>query len=327
MKILVTGGAGYIGSITTAQLLKEGFEVTVFDNLSEGHREAISSTFALGDLLNKKNLEKVFKREKFDAVIHFAAKALAPESMEAPFEYFKNNVLGGLNLLEVMRNFQVDKIIFSSSCAVYGYPKKLPVDEKTPLSPVSVYGETKLIFEKMLSWYKKIYGLKSISLRYFNAAGASLDGNLGEDHRRETHIIPIAIQVALGIKKRFILFGDDYQTRDRTCIRDYIHVLDLARAHILALKYLLKKRESGIFNVGAGRGYSNREVLEMVKKVTGRDFEVKLGKRRLGDPDAIYADNKKIQRVLGFKPKYSDLKTIIETAWLWHQNNPKGYKA
>lgn len=325
MKILVTGGAGYIGSITAAELLKEGFEVVVFDNLSEGHREAVSCPIIVGDLVNKKSLEKVFGRGEFEAVIHFANKALAPESMEKPYEYFRNNVLGGLNLLEIMNDSKVDKIIFSSSCAVYGYPEKLPVDEKSPLSPVSVYGETKVMFEKMLLWYEKIYGTKYISLRYFNAAGATLDGKWGEDHERETHIIPIALQVAMGLRKRFILFGDDYRTKDGTCIRDYIHVVDLARAHILALKYLLKEGKSEIFNLGAGRGYSNKEVLEMVKKVTGRGFEVKLGKRRLGDPDAIYADNKKIKKVLGFEPKYSDLGTIVKTAWSWHKAHPKGY--
>ena len=325
MKILVTGGAGYIGSITTSELLKKGFEVVVFDNLSEGHKEAVSCPLIKGDLKNKFFLERLFKKEKFDAVIHFANKALAPESMENPYDYFKDNILGGLNLLEVMKSFEVRKMIFSSSCAVYGYPKKLPVDEKASLSPVSAYGETKLMFERILYWYEKIHGIKYISLRYFNAAGATLDGKLGEDHKRETHIIPIAIQVAMGLRKRFILFGNDYQTPDGTCIRDYIHVLDLAEAHILALKYLIKKEKSETFNLGAGKGYSNKQVLNMVKKITGCDFEVKMSKRRLGDPDAIFADNKKIKKVIGFEPKHSDLKTIIKTAWKWHKSHPNGY--
>ena len=326
MKILVTGGAGYIGSITTQELVKKGFEVVVFDNLSVGHKEAVGGVpFYQGDLLNKKDLEMVFEQNKFDAVIHFAALALAPQSMEKPYEYFRNNILGGLNLLEAMKEASCKKIIFSSTCAVYGTPQKLPVTEDTPLHPESVYGETKLAFERILFWYDQIYKIRYISLRYFNAAGATLNGALGEDHQPETHIIPLAIKAALG-KERFTLYGDNYPTPDGTCVRDYIHVLDLAEAHILALEKLEKDDKSEVYNLGAEKGYSNKEVLEMVKRVSGIDFEVKIGKKREGDPAKIFADSTKIKRELGWKPQYSDLKTIIETAWKWHKAHPKGYK-
>ncbi|MBI4999321.1 UDP-glucose 4-epimerase GalE [Candidatus Gottesmanbacteria bacterium] len=326
MRILVTGGAGYIGAITTQELLKKGFEVVVFDNLSVGHREAAGNTpFYQGDLLNKKDLKMVFEQNKLEAVIHFAALALAPESMVKPYEYFKNNILGGLNLLETMNDFFCKKIIFSSTCAVYGTPQKLPVTEDTPLHPESVYGESKLAFERILYWYDQIYKIKYISLRYFNAAGATLDGKLGEDHRPETHIIPLAIEAAVS-QEQFTLYGDTYPTLDGTCVRDYIHVLDLAEAHILALEYLEKKSASKIFNLGAERGYSNKEVLEMVKKVTGVDFKVKVGQKREGDPAEIFADSSKIKREFGWQPKYSDLATIVETAWKWHRTHPKGYK-
>lgn len=326
MKILVTGGAGYIGSITNQELRKKGFETVVFDNLIYGHRKAVvDSILEVGDLLRIESLRKIFKKHKFDGVIHFAAYALAGESMRDPYRYFKNNIQGGLNLLQVMTENNVKKIIFSSSCAVYGYPKKLPVTEREKLEPVSVYGEAKIAFEKILYWYEKLYGIKYISLRYFNAAGASLDGTLGEDHKPETHIIPIALEAALGLRKHFILFGNDYPTKDGTCIRDYIHVLDLAQAHISALERL-EEGKNAIYNLGAEKGYSNLEVLKMIKRVTGRDFPVKIGKRREGDPAAIFADSTKIKKELGWKPQYSDLKTIVETAWKWHKTHPEGYK-
>jgi len=325
MKILVTGGAGYIGSHTVQELIREGYEVVVFDNLVCGHKEAIECPLIEGDLLNKSDIEKAFEKEKFNGVIHFAAYALAGESIENPYKYFQNNILGGLNLLETMRNFKVKRIVFSSTCAIYGYPQKLPVKEEEEKKPVSVYGESKLMFEKILNWYDKIYGIKNICLRYFNACGASLDGKIGEDHEPETHIIPVAIQVALGQKEKFILFGDDYPTPDGTCIRDYIHVLDLASAHIKALEYLFEKNQSDYFNVGTGKGYSNKEILEMVKKISGVDFKIEIGKRREGDPAAIYADNSKIKKILGWEPKYSDLETIIKTAWDWHKNHPSGF--
>ena len=326
MKILITGGAGYIGSHTVGLLQKEDYEVVVFDNLVYGHKEAISCPLVIGDLLDKKAVSKVFEENKFNAVIHFAAYALAGESMREPGKYFENNILGGLNLLEAMKNFDVKYIVFSSTCAVYGYPKKLPVTESSPLNPVSVYGESKLTFEKILRWYDEIYGIKNICLRYFNAAGADLEGRIGEDHQPETHIIPLAIKTALGQQKEFTLFGDDYPTPDGTCIRDYIHVLDLASAHIKALEFLQKENRSDIFNVGTGNGYSNKQILEMVKKISGVDFPVKIAPRRPGDPAAIWADNKKIKKVLGWQPKYSDLETIIRSAWNWHQSHPFGFK-
>jgi len=325
MKILVTGGAGYIGSHTVDLLQKEGYEVVVFDNLVYGHKEAVSCPLVVGDLLDKKAVRKIFEENKFTAVIHFAAYALAGESMSEPGKYFENNILGGLNLLEAMKDFGVKYIVFSSTCAVYGYPEKLPVTEESPLKPVSVYGESKLTFEKILRWYDEIYGIKNICLRYFNAAGADLEGRIGEDHQPETHIIPLAIKTALGQQKEFTLFGDDYPTPDGTCIRDYIHVLDLASAHIKALEFLQKENRSDVFNVGTGNGYSNKQILEMVKKISGVDFPVKIAPRRPGDPAAIWADNKKIKKVLGWQPKYSNLETIIHSAWKWHKTHPRGF--
>jgi UDP-glucose 4-epimerase len=327
MKILVTGGAGYIGSHTVAELLKQDHEVTVFDNLVYGHKEAITCPLVVGDLLKREEINQVFEKEKFDGVIHFAAYALAGESMKEPGKYFENNLLGGLNLLEAMKNHQVNKIVFSSTCATYGYPEKLPVVEEESKKPVSVYGESKLMFEKVLFWYDQLFGIKNVCLRYFNAAGASVTGEIGEDHKPETHIIPIAMQVALGQREKFTVFGTDYQTPDGTNVRDYIHVLDLASAHIKALEYLTQESSSNYFNVGTGNGYSNKQILDMVKKVTGVDFAVEYGPRREGDPDAIYADNSKIKQVLGWEPKYSDLQTIIETAWNWHKTHPNGFGA
>lgn len=316
MKILVTGGAGYIGSITAKLLEKEGYEVVVFDNLKNGHKDNVSSKLVIGDLQNPQDLQKL-KGEKFDAVLHFAAYALAGESMEKPYIYFQNNILGGLNLLEYMKDENIKYIIFSSTCAIYGTPKVLPVSENSEKRPESVYGESKLAFENILYWYSQIYDIKFINLRYFNAAGATLDGLLGEKHTPETHIIPQAITAALG-KSVFELYGNDYETKDKTAIRDYIHVEDLASAHILALDKLKKTDKSDSFNLGVGKGYSNLEVIEMVRKVSGRNFEVKVSPRRQGDPPIIYSDNKKALKELGFSPKYSDLETIVKTAWEWH---------
>lgn len=316
MKILVTGGAGYIGSITVNELIKAGFEIVVFDNLVYGHQDAISCELIKGDLLDRKSLDKI--NDSFDAVIHFAAYALAGESMNDPYKYFNSNVQGGLNLLEFMKSRDIRNIIFSSTCAIYGYPTTLPVTENENKKPESTYGESKLMFENILQWYDKIYKIKHINLRYFNAAGASLDGDLGEDHDPETHIIPIAINTALGKFSRFNLFGDDYNTPDGTCIRDYIHVLDLASAHIQALEKLINTQKSDYFNLGTGKGHSNREVIDMVKKISGVDFKIETTSRRAGDPDAIYADNTKAKKELGFDPKYSDLETIVKTAYLWH---------
>lgn len=325
MKILVTGGAGYIGSQTVRELQKQKYEVVVFDNLVYGHPRAVNCPLVAGDLLEKNEIEGVFAKNNFSGVIHFAAYAQAGESMKDPGKYFRNNLQGGINLLQAMKDHKVDKIVFSSTCAIYGYPKKLPVAEEAEKDPVSVYGESKLMFEKILAWYDEIFGIKNICLRYFNACGAALDGSIGEDHDPETHIIPLAIKTALGQREKFFLFGDDYPTPDGTCIRDYIHVLDLAAAHIKALEYLFKNKKSGYFNVGTGKGYSNKEILKAIKDVSGRDFPIEINPRREGDPAAIYADNAKIKKALGWQPQYSNLETIIQTAWNWHKNNPLGF--
>lgn len=320
MKVLVTGGAGYIGSITVKYLESQGHEVVVYDNLSYGHRESVKSKLIVGDLVDKEFLFSSLKNEKFDGVIHFAAYALAGESMKDPNKYFYNNTIGGLNLLEYMRSSGMNKIIFSSTCAIYGTPDRLPVTENESKKPESVYGESKLIFEKILDWYEKIYGIKYFNLRYFNASGAALDGSLGETHNPETHIIPIAIKSAIN-NTPFSLFGDDYETKDGTCVRDYIHVEDLAIAHLQALNHLNETGVSDSVNLGAGVGYSNKEVIDVIKKISGKDFPVEYKPRRSGDPAMIYADNSKAREILKFNPKYSDLETIIRTAWQWHTKN------
>ncbi|MEX2013176.1 MAG: UDP-glucose 4-epimerase GalE [Candidatus Levyibacteriota bacterium] len=320
MKILVTGGAGYIGSITAKALIEKEHEVVVFDNLVNGHKEAVSSKLVVGDLLDKESLQNGLMGENFDGVIHFAAYALAGESMQKPYKYFQNNILGGLNLLEFMRESKIKNIIFSSTCAVYGTPKTLPVTEESEKAPQSVYGQSKLMFESVLDWYDKIYGIKHMNLRYFNAAGAALDGSLGEKHTPETHIIPVAIKAALA-RSTFSLFGNDYNTPDGTCIRDYIHVEDLAAAHILALEKLGKSEKSDSLNLGTGKGYSNLEILEMVERISGVKIPVTIVQRREGDPPEIFADNSKAREDLSFTTQHSDLKTIVETAFTWHKKN------
>jgi len=317
MKILVTGGAGYIGSITVKLLQEKGYQPVVFDNLIYGHKEAVNCPLVIGDLLDKEFLFKSLKDENFDAVIHFAAYALAGESMDNPYKYFYNNIQGGLNLLDFMKERSIPTIIFSSTCSIYGTPKVLPVSEAEEKKPESVYGESKLMFEKILNWYDRIYGIKYINLRYFNAAGAASDGSLGENHSPETHIIPVAIRAAMD-GQPFDLFGDDYPTKDGTCVRDYIHVQDLAEAHIQAINKLKESNASDVFNLGTGNGYSNLEVLEMIKTVSGINLEIVKKPRRAGDPPIIFADNTKAKKELGFSPKYSDLETIVKTAWQWH---------
>lgn len=321
MKILVTGGAGYIGSVTVKRLVEQGHEVVVYDNLVYGHKESVSVPLIKGDLENKEFLFSSLKEHNFDAVIHFAAYALAGDSMQNPYKYFNGNIIGGLNLLELMREKKIQNIVFSSTCAIYGFPKILPVKEDEEKKPVSVYGESKLMFENILNWYDRIYGIKSIRLRYFNACGAAIDGSLGENHNPETHIIPLAIQAALGKREEFKLYGKDYKTPDGTCVRDYIHVEDLATVHIGAIKKLEETKKSDFFNLGTGRGYSNLEVLNKVKEISGKDFKIVEEKRRVGDPDEIYADNEKARSELNFNPRYSDLETIIKTAWDWHSKS------
>ena len=325
MKILVTGGAGYIGSFMVKRLLDDGYRVTVIDSLERGHKEAIDSRaeFEHVDLKDLEFLERVFRKDSFDAVMHFAGYISVGESMNKPDLYYDNNVKGSRNLFSVALNIgRIDKFIFSSSAAVYGNPIKVPIPEDHPKNPTSPYGKSKLDVEEMLSVLQKEEGLNFVSLRYFNAAGAALDGRLGENHEPETHIIPLAIKAAF-TNREFNLYGTDYNTPDGTCIRDYIHVNDLIGAHILALEKLKKEKGGFFYNVGTGKGYSNKEILSMVKKQSGIDFNVKIVERRSGDSEVLVSDPAKIMKELGFKPQYSDLETIVKTAWEWHKKNSK----
>jgi len=323
-KILVTGGAGYIGGFMLKALLDKGFEVTSIDSLDRGHREAVDvrANLIIGSLLDKNLIESVFLKEKFDAVIHFGAFISMGESMENPGIYFENNILGALNILEGMRKNGVKNFIFSSTAGVYGNPIKIPISEDHPKNPTNPYGESKLEVERILNWYKIIFGINSVCLRYFNAAGAMIDGSLGENHSPETHIIPNAIRAAL-TNSEFLMFGSDYNTPDGTCIRDYIHVLDLVESHILALEKINKENGQFIYNVGTGRGHSNKEVIDMVKKISGIELNVKIQKRRPGDADILVADTQLIRQELNFNPRYSDLETIVKSAWEWHKNENK----
>lgn len=323
MSILVAGGAGYIGSVTAELLLKEGHRVIVYDNLSRGHRDAVPSgaIFVEADISNKDVLMAVFKEYGVDTVMYFAAHSLVDESMRKPDLYFQNNVVTGICMLDAMLQRNVRHLIFSSTCAVYGEPREVPITEDHPTAPISAYGETKLIFERAGFWYSKVYGLRFTSLRYFNAAGAT--ENLGEDHRPETHLIPIILEVALGLRPYLEIFGDDYPTPDGTCIRDYIHVLDLAKAHILALKDTGEKYR--IYNLGSGRGYSVKEVVSVAEKVIGKPLPTRIAPRRPGDPPKLVADNKKIERELGWRPQKS-LEDMIKDAWIWKNKFPNGYE-
>lgn len=321
--ILVTGGAGYIGSHTIKELIKQGFEVTVYDNLSSGSRKAVlgPAELIVGDLLDVGKLNSVFKKNKIDAVIHFAASIEAGESEKMPELFFENNVVCSLNLLNAMIKANVWYLIFSSSAAVYGEPKEVPIKEDHELKPINCYGSTKMMAEEMLKYFDNSHELKYISLRYFNAAGADFETQIGEDHDPETHLIPNILNNALGGKTCYV-FGNDYDTHDGTCIRDYIHVDDLARAHILALKYLKNKKTSGVFNLGSERGNSILEVIDKSKKVTGIDFKVEFSNRRQGDPAVLVASNKKAKKNLGWEPEH-DLGAIIETAFRWHKKKHK----
>ncbi|MEG6591021.1 UDP-glucose 4-epimerase GalE [Paenibacillus barengoltzii] len=326
MAILVTGGAGYIGSHTVAALLEQGREVVVIDNLQTGHREALlGGKLYEGDLRDKPLLAKLFAENEIEAVIHFAANSLVGESMKDPVKYFDNNVYGTLCLLDAMDQANVRKIVFSSTAATYGEPEKVPIEERDPTRPTNVYGETKLTMERMMAWFDQVLGIKYVSLRYFNAAGAHESGKIGEDHRPESHLIPLIIQAALGQRPSIQVFGDDYNTGDGTCIRDYIHVSDLADAHLRAVDHLLNGGESDVFNLGNGQGFSVKEVIETVKQVTGRDFPVVISPRRAGDPAVLIASSDKARRVLGWNPTRNKLSSIIESAWQWHNSHPNGY--
>jgi UDP-glucose 4-epimerase len=321
VKILVTGGAGYIGSVCVEDLLNRGHEVTVFDNLTEGHRKAVDqrAKFVQGDLADKTAVSSLIGAEQPAAVMHFAAKALVGESMQNPYKYFFNNVSCGLNILDAMVEHGVKRFVFSSTCATYGIPEIVPIDEQAPQRPVNPYGESKLIFEKILRWYDEIHGVVFAALRYFNAAGAT--EAFGEDHRIETHLIPCVLQVPLGKREHAQVFGTDYPTPDGSCIRDYIHVTDLAQAHALALEV----KESGFFNLGIGGGVSVLEVIEACRKITGKNIPIVTQARRPGDPPRLIASAQKAREVLGWRPQYEQIEDIVSSAWSWHLRHPNGY--
>ncbi len=321
MKIFVTGGAGYIGSICVEQMLNEGYEVVVFDNLSEGHREAVDprARFIEGDLNVRASIEDPLVETRPDAVMHFAANSLVGESMRNPSKYFGNNVSGGLNLLDGMLAAGVGRIVFSSTAATYGIPESMPITEDTPQNPINPYGESKLMFEKLLDWFGEIHGLTHVALRYFNAAGAS--EKFGEHHRTETHIIPNVLKVALGQRESVDIYGADYETPDGTCVRDYIHILDLAQAHILALT----AEKSARFNLGTGSGNSVREVIDTCRKVTGHEIPAHEKPRRPGDPAVLVASSHKIRETLGWEPRFESFESIVSSAWNWHSRHPDGY--
>ncbi len=324
-KVLIAGGAGYIGSHTCKALAESGFEPIVFDNLSTGNDWAVKwGPLVQGDLLNEQDLKAAFVEHKPDAVIHFAASAYVGESVAEPEKYYRNNLHGSLNLLSAMREAECHKIVFSSTCAVYGEPDGEPLSEGLPKKPVNPYGRTKLAMEGMLEDFDRAYGLKYVALRYFNAAGADPEGEIGEDHDPETHLIPIAIEAAMGRRDGMQIFGDDYPTNDGSNVRDYVHVTDLASAHLLALKGLLAGQESDVFNLGNGAGVSVKEIIETVKKVSGRDFPVTISPRRPGDPASLVAVTDKSAQQLNWKPEFSTIEQIIQTAWDWHRRHNGG---
>ncbi|MEQ7052305.1 UDP-glucose 4-epimerase GalE [Paenibacillaceae sp. P-4] len=326
MAVLVTGGAGYIGSHTVAELLARGEEVVIVDSLETGHKDAVlGGTLHIGDIRDSAFLDSVFAQHSIDAVIHFAAYSLVGESMSNPAKYYDNNVHGTLVLLEAMRKHQVSRIVFSSTAATYGEPERTPIEETEATNPTNVYGETKLTMERMMRWFDQAHDIRYVSLRYFNAAGAHENGKIGEDHRPETHLIPLVLQTALGQRKEMKVFGNDYPTADGTCIRDYIHVSDLADAHVLAVEYLRGGGQSDVFNLGSGNGFSVLEVIQTAELVTGRSVPTVVEERRAGDPAVLIASANKAKSVLGWNPKRDDLNVLIESAWKWHQARPHGY--
>lgn len=327
MKVLVTGGAGYIGSHTVHQLIADGHDVVVYDNLSKGHQAAVSdqALFVQGDLRDGPLLSQVLRSHEIEAVVHFAADSLVGESMILPSKYYHNNVVATLALLDTMGECGVTKIVFSSTAAVYGEPTECPIREEMPTQPTSVYGRTKLVIEGMLADFSMAYGLKYVSLRYFNAAGALPGGAIGEDHAPESHLVPLILKTALGQRPAISIYGTDYDTEDGTCIRDYIHVTDLADAHVRALGHLVAGGSSRIYNLGSEKGFSVRQVIEETKKVTGIDFAVVEEGRRPGDPGVLIASSEKIRSELGWVPVQSELRGIIASAWQWHKSHPNGY--
>lgn len=327
MAIAVLGGAGYIGSHTVKQLLAAGEDVIVLDNLITGHRKAVDrrARFYQGDIRDFKFLSSVFSQEKVDGIVHFAAFSVVPESMKNPLKYFDNNTCGMVTLLEAMKQFGIKRIVFSSTAATYGEPKQIPIKETDPQIPTNAYGESKLAMEKIMHWADLADGLKFIALRYFNVAGAMPDASIGEDHSPETHLIPIILQVAAGKRLNLQIFCNDYPTKDGTNVRDYVHVLDLADAHVLALKYLEAGNSSTAFNLGSATGFSNMEILQAARKVTDKEIPASIGPRRSGDPSTLIASSEKAKKILGWKPKFDNIEKIIETAWKWHENNPEGF--
>lgn len=327
MRLLVTGGAGYVGSVVSAELLRAGHRVAVFDSLARGHRAALphGADLVIGDLADRQALDHFFQSRPVDAVLHFAALIEAGESMQAPERYFRNNAANTLNLLEAMLTHGVKRFVFSSTAALYGNPARIPIEEDAALRPTNAYGESKLLVEQMLAWMHRIHGLRYASLRYFNAAGAA--GELGEDHRPESHLIPLVLQVALGKRERISVYGTDYPTPDGTCIRDYIHIADLASAHRLALEALNTPRgeQPLIYNVGNGRGFSVREVIAAARRVTGHAIPSQDAPRRPGDPAVLVASSEKLRRELGWQPQHPELESIISSAWDWRRRHPDGY--
>jgi UDP-glucose 4-epimerase len=325
MKLLVTGGAGYIGSVVADQLLAAGHQVVVIDNLSRGHRPAVphGAKLVVGDLSDKENLDSLFHAERFDGVLHFAAFIEAGESMKHPETFFRNNTANALTVLEAMVAAGVKRFVFSSTAALYGNPVRSPIQEEDVLQPTNAYGESKLLVERMLEWFHRIHGLRYASLRYFNAAGAA-SADRGEAHNPESHLVPRIINVALGRQKHVEIFGTDYPTPDGTCVRDYIHVSDLATAHLLALDALDRSGQL-IYNLGSGQGFTVRQVIEGVQRVTGKPIAVVESPRRDGDPAVLIASSEKIRNELHWKPKFGELETILESAWIWHKNHPDGY--
>ncbi|WP_437696028.1 UDP-glucose 4-epimerase GalE [Levilactobacillus brevis] len=327
MTVLVLGGAGYIGSHAVDRLVEKGYDVAVVDNLVTGHRAAVNAKarFYEGDVRDQAFLDGVFDKEDIEGVIHFAAFSVVPESMKKPLKYFDNNTAGMVSLLEVMNKHNVKKIVFSSTAATYGEPKQIPIKETDPQVPTNPYGESKLMMEKIMRWSDEAYGIKFVALRYFNVAGAKEDGSIGEDHHPETHLVPIILEVAAGERDQLAIFGDDYPTKDSTNVRDYVHVVDLADAHILALEYLKAGHDSDAFNLGSSTGFSNKEMLEAARKVTGKEIPAKMAPRRAGDPSTLIAASDKARKTLNWQPRFDNVEDIIRTAWNWKQTHPAGY--